>query len=71
MHLSLFPNKLNEFNNTGALMLDSIYHRTLELLKNHIFGMKTSKGYHVLCNVIISDHTCFSCINICRSEEAV
>ena len=30
--LSLFRNKLNKFNNTGARMLDSIYHMTLRLL---------------------------------------
>ena len=28
--LSLFRNDLNEFNNTGARILDSIYHMTLE-----------------------------------------
>ena len=28
--LSLFPNKFNKFNNAGARMLDSIYHRTLK-----------------------------------------
>ena len=26
--LSLFRNKFNKFNNTGAQMLDSIYHMT-------------------------------------------
>ena len=30
--LSLFHNKFNKFNNTGARMLDSIYHMTLRLL---------------------------------------
>ena len=30
--LSLFPNKFNKFNNTGARMLDSIDHIILELL---------------------------------------
>ena len=30
--LSLFRNKLDIFNNTGAGMLDSIYHMTLKLL---------------------------------------
>ena len=30
--LSHFPNKLNKFNNTGAQMLDSIYHMTIKLL---------------------------------------
>ena len=29
--LSLFPNKFNKLNNTGAQMLDSIYHMTLSL----------------------------------------
>ena len=40
--LSLFCNEFNKFNNTEALMLDSIYHMTLKSLKNHIFGMKMS-----------------------------
>ena len=31
--LSLFRNEFNKFNNTGARMLDSIYHMTLKLLK--------------------------------------
>ena len=30
--LSLFPNKFNKFNNSGAQMLDSFYHMTLRLL---------------------------------------
>ena len=30
--LSLFSNELNEFNNTRAWMLDSIYHMTLRIL---------------------------------------
>ena len=30
--LSLFCDKFNKFNNTGARMLDSIYHITLRLL---------------------------------------
>ena len=33
--LSLFRNKFNKFNNTGAQMLDSIYHMTLKLFINH------------------------------------
>ena len=36
-NLSLFHNKFFKFNNTGARMLDSIYHMTLKLLKNCIF----------------------------------
>ena len=39
--LSLFPKKFNEFNNTGARMSDSIYHVTLKLFSNNIFGVKT------------------------------
>ena len=35
--LSLFGNKFNKFNNTGAQMLDSIYRMAFKLLKNHIF----------------------------------
>ena len=31
--LSLFRNEFNKFNNTGARMLDSIYHMTLKNLK--------------------------------------
>ena len=38
---SFFHNKLNKFNNTGAGMLDSIYHITLKLLKNRVFSIKT------------------------------
>ena len=30
--LSLFRNEFNNFNDTGARMLDSIYHMTLRLL---------------------------------------
>ena len=34
--LSLF-HEFNKFNNTATGMLDSINHKTLKLLKNHIF----------------------------------
>ena len=46
--LSVFPNKFNKFNNTGARMQDSIYHMTLKshfkklanfALKCHNFGI--------------------------------
>ena len=39
--LSLFHNKFNKFNNTGARMLDSIYHMSLKFFKKCIFGVKT------------------------------
>ena len=50
--LLLFRNEFNKFNNTGARMLDSIYHMTLKLTKNRIFGVKTSIFCHLLRNVI-------------------
>ena len=40
--LLLFRNKFNKFNNTGAWMLDSIYHMTLNY---YIFGVKTSRDF--------------------------
>ena len=51
--LSLFPNKFNKFNNTGARMLNSICHMTLKLFKNPIFGVKTSRFCHFLHNIIM------------------
>ena len=41
--LSPFRNKYNEFNNREVRTLDSIYHITQNLLKNQIFGVKTSR----------------------------
>ena len=41
--LSLFRNKFNKFNNTGARMSGSIYHMTLKFRKNRISGVKTSR----------------------------
>ena len=51
--LFLFCNKFKIYNITGAQMLDSIYHITLKLLKNHILGMKTSRFCHLLRNIIM------------------
>ena len=48
--LSLFRNKFNKFNNTGAGMLDSIYHMTLTLFLFHIFHVKTL-GFCHMCDV--------------------
>ena len=50
--LLLFRNEFNKFNNTGARMLDSIYQMTLKLIKNPIFGVKTSRFRHRLRSVI-------------------
>ena len=45
--LSLFRNEFNKFNNTGAQMLDSIYHMTLTLFLFHIFRVKTLGFCHI------------------------
>ena len=49
--LSFYRNEFNKFNNTGAQMLDSVYHMTLKLLKNHLLGVKRSRFCHLLHNV--------------------
>ena len=36
--LILFATSINIFNNTGARMLDYMYHVTLKLLKNYILA---------------------------------
>ena len=36
-------------------MLDSIYHMTLNLIKNHIFGAKASRFCHLFLRNIIID----------------
>ena len=51
--LLLFRNKFNKFNNTGAGMLDYFYHMTLKLIKNCIFGVITSRFFHLLHNDIM------------------
>ena len=45
---SLFRNEFNKFNNTRALMLDSIYHMTLRLLSRKnviILSLCTQRCY--------------------------
>ena len=51
--VSLFRNKFNKFNNTGARLLNSLYHMTLKLYKNHIFDVKSSRLCQLLCSVIM------------------
>ena len=54
-NLSLFLNEFDKFNNTEARMLDSIYQMTLKLLKNHIYGVKTScfsAAFAIFCSTI-------------------
>ena len=51
--LSLFRNAFNKFINTRARMLYSIYHMTLKILNNHNYGVKTSRFWHILFNIIV------------------
>ena len=44
--LSVFPNLLNKFNNTGARMQDSTYHMTLKSLFISKFCTKMSQFRH-------------------------
>ena len=48
-----FTMSFNEFSNTVARMLDSIYHIGLTLFSNHIFGVKTLKICHYICNIVM------------------
>ena len=52
-NVRLFRNRCEKFNNTGARMLHSVYHRTLKLLKNRVFGVQTSSCCHLLRYVIM------------------
>ena len=57
--LSLFRNEFNKFDNTGALMLDSIYHMALKLhlLRNvvmDIITLQTTSGLSILLLGVIS-----------------
>ena len=45
--LSLLCNELNKFNNTGAQMLDSIFHMMINYLKIALFALETVIGYLV------------------------
>ena len=46
------------------LMIDSIYHMKLELIKNLIFGLKTSRFCDLLRNVIMDITTlCYLSVN--------
>ena len=52
-HFILFRNEFDKCDSAGARMLDSIYHMTLRLLKNHIFVAKASIYCHLLGYVIM------------------
>ena len=59
--LLLFRNEFNKFNNTGARMLDSIYHMTFRLLLNLIsavnafliLSLSTQRCYERNNNVVM------------------
>ena len=62
--------KFDKFNNTGAQMLDSIYHRTFELLKITFFACKrlyfasfTTKSVN---HQWFIDFITWHCISTCR-----
>ena len=44
--LSVFPQRFNKFNTTGARMQDSIYHMTLQLRSSPDFRTRTSRFRH-------------------------
>ena len=39
--LSLFRNEFNQFNRTGARILDSIYHMAFKIILKSYFGVET------------------------------
>ena len=51
--LSLFSNEFNKYNNTGARMLDSMYHMTLKLLTNLISEVNKIRFCHYERNNIM------------------
>ena len=50
--LFFFHSKFNKFNNRST-NVRFFYHMTLKLLQNHIFGVKMSRFYHLLPQVIM------------------
>ena len=46
--LSLFRNELNNFNNAGVRMLDSIYHMTFKILKNAFLMWKRQESLVIM-----------------------
>ena len=55
-------NDFKKFNYTGSRMLDSIYHMTLKLLKNQIFGVKLLRFCRLLLSLLMT-----SLCNVTRS----
>ena len=54
--MQCLPSIVSLFFSTSLInstMFDSVYHMALKLLKNRIFGVKTSRFCHILHNVIM------------------
>ena len=49
--LSLFSNKFNKLNDTGARLLDSVNHMTLKLLWNQVFLHEKAKIFPYKGNI--------------------
>ena len=45
--LLLFCSEFNKFNNTGASMLDSVYHMTFKIILKSYLGVKTLGFCHM------------------------
>ena len=54
--LSLLRNKFNYFNNTGARMIDFIYHTTIWVLCNRILAYKAQELPHI-SDVVMTTNT--------------
>ena len=54
--LSLFRNEFNKFNNTGARMLDSIYHMTLKIILKSYFWRENVLGFAICVTLKASFH---------------
>ena len=54
-HFITFSQHFDKFNNTGPLLLDSIYHNT-NIILNHIFDVKISRFYHIDVTLCASSH---------------
>ena len=62
--LSLFRNEFNKFNNTGARMIDSIYHMT-NTLKSHFWLISGVKNVIILS---LCKHRCYGRHNVSRKS---
>ena len=52
--ISHFRNMFNKNNNTGARMIDFIYHLKFKLFCNYVFGVKTSKFCQIYAMLVLA-----------------